>query len=191
MHMCTFTSDHAGTPCRETPATPAGCKQLNINAPSYLVAISTANREFIDGLIDYYISEASSYRQIAEQYVPEIESVPDAAFGVIAGCVYASFLETYRNQQIQPGLEDMTEFNMMLKERAASIKKAIVDPASVGMAASRDPPSGQEGAPDRTEGADAAMAGATAAEEGEGAETEAPAAGQGAAEDPSRAGQPA
>ncbi len=96
------------------------------------MTISNTNREFIDNLINYYISESSSYKQIAEHYVPEIESVADAAFGIITGCIYASFLETYRNQQIQPGLEDMTEFNNMIKSRAAEIKKAIIDPASVG-----------------------------------------------------------
>ena len=96
------------------------------------MTISNTNREFIDNLINYYISESSSYKQIAKHYVPEIESVADAAFGIITGCIYASFLETYRNQQIQPGLEDMTEFNNIIKSRAAEIKKAIIDPASVG-----------------------------------------------------------
>ena len=96
------------------------------------MAISSADREFIDNLIAYYISAADSYRQIAEQYTPEIESVPDAAFGIIAGCIYASFLETCRNQQLQPGLAEMTEFNTMLKGRAAAIKKAIVATPSGG-----------------------------------------------------------
>ena len=95
------------------------------------MVISTANKEFIDSLIDYYVSESSSYKQIAEQYVPEIESIPDAAFGVIVGCVYSSFLEMCKNQDIQIGLEEMTEFNKMLKSRAASIKKSIVDPTSI------------------------------------------------------------
>jgi len=96
----------------------------------YCVAISNENKRFIESLMDYYTSEAGSYRQIAEQFEPEIESVPDAAFGIIAGCIYASFLEACRNQQVQPGLEDMTEFNQILKRRAATIKKAIVDPAA-------------------------------------------------------------
>jgi hypothetical protein len=39
------------------------------------MAISKENKEFIDSLIDYYISESQSYRQIAENYVPEIKSV--------------------------------------------------------------------------------------------------------------------
>lgn len=99
------------------------------------MAISSENIKFIESLMDYYTNEAGSYRQIAEQFKPEIESVPDAAFGIIAGCIYTSFLEACRNQQVQPGLEDMTEFNQILKRRAATIKKAIVDPAATAEAA--------------------------------------------------------
>ena len=90
------------------------------------MAISKQNKEFIDSLIDYYISESQSYRQIAENYVPEVTSVPDTAFGIIAGCVYAGFLQAYQNQQQSPSLEDMTEFNQILKERAPLIKKSLV-----------------------------------------------------------------
>ena len=103
------------------------------------MAISRENKMFIESLMDYYTSEAGSYRQIAEQFEPEIESVPDAAFGIIAGCIYAGFLEACRNQQVQPGLEDMTEFNQILKRRAAAIKKAIVDPAAAETEAAGKP----------------------------------------------------
>ena len=91
------------------------------------MAISKNTRDFIDSLIDYYISEASSYKQIAEEYTPEIESVIDAAFGLIAGCVYSSFLQAYKNQQKTPSLEDMQEFNRILKDRAPLIKKAMIE----------------------------------------------------------------
>jgi len=53
------------------------------------MVISKENKDFIDSLIDYYISESESYRQIAENFVPEVESVPDTAFGIITGCVYS------------------------------------------------------------------------------------------------------
>lgn len=66
------------------------------------MAISKENLEFIDSLIDYYISESESYKQIAENYLPEIQSVPDTAFGIIAGCVYSGFLQAYQNQQQSP-----------------------------------------------------------------------------------------
>ena len=92
------------------------------------MAISKENRDFIDSLIDYYISESQSYRQIAENYLPEIESVVDTAFGIIVGCVYSGFLQAYQNQQQTPSLEDMREFNQIIKKRAPLIKKSILDP---------------------------------------------------------------
>ena len=92
------------------------------------MAISKANRDFIDSLVDYYISESESYKQIAENFVPEVESIPDTAFGIITGCVYSGFLQAYQNQQQTPSLEDMGEFNSIIKQRAALIKKSILTP---------------------------------------------------------------
>jgi hypothetical protein len=90
------------------------------------MAISKNTRDFVDSLIDYYISEASSYKQIAEGYVPEIDSTIDTAFGIIAGCVYSGFLQAYKNQKISPSLEDTQEFYKILKDRAPLIKKAMM-----------------------------------------------------------------
>jgi len=95
------------------------------------MAISKENKDFIDSLIDYYISESESYRQIAENFVPEVESVPDTAFGIITGCVYSGFLQAYQNQQETPSLEDMQEFNQIIKERASKIKKSILGTSKV------------------------------------------------------------
>ena len=97
------------------------------------MAISKENKDFIDSLIDYYISESESYKQIAENFVPEIGSVSDTAFGIITGCVYSGFLQAYQNQQQTPGLDDIKEFNRIIKERAALIKKAILDPSKPEM----------------------------------------------------------
>jgi len=90
------------------------------------MVISKENKDFIDSLIDYYISESESYRQIAENFVPEIGSVPDTAFGIITGCVYSGFLQAYQNQQQTPSLEDMQEFNQIIKERSPLIKKSLL-----------------------------------------------------------------
>ncbi len=92
------------------------------------MVISKENKDFVDSLIDYYISESESYKQIAENFVPEVESVPDTAFGIITGCVYSGFLQAYQNQQQTPSLEDMQEFNQIVKERAPLIKKSILGP---------------------------------------------------------------
>jgi len=34
------------------------------------MSISKENKEFIDSLIEYYISESESYKQIAENFLP-------------------------------------------------------------------------------------------------------------------------
>ncbi|MCH8914630.1 MAG: hypothetical protein IIA82_02090 [Thaumarchaeota archaeon] len=95
------------------------------------MVISKENKDFINSLIDYYISESESYRQIAENFVPEIESVPDTTFGIITGCVYSGFLQAYQNQQQTPSLEDMQEFNQIIKERAPLIKKSILESSNL------------------------------------------------------------
>ena len=56
-----------------------------------------------------------------------IEVIGDSAFGIITGCVYAGFLQAYQNQQLTPGLEDMKEFNQIIKQRAPLIKKALLN----------------------------------------------------------------
>jgi len=89
------------------------------------MTISKENKEFIDSLIEYYITESESYKQIAENFLPEVESIPDTAFGIITGCVYAGFLQAYQNQQQTPSLEDMNEFNQIIKKKALLIKKSI------------------------------------------------------------------
>ncbi|PJC50731.1 MAG: hypothetical protein CO032_03340, partial [Nitrosopumilales archaeon CG_4_9_14_0_2_um_filter_34_16] len=79
-----------------------------------------------------------SYKQIAENFVPEVESVPDTAFGIITGCVYSGFLQAYQNQQQTPSLEDMKEFNQIIKERAPLIKKSILIPSSTEVSDKQD-----------------------------------------------------
>jgi hypothetical protein len=91
------------------------------------MVISKNTKDFLDSLIDYYISEAPSYKQIAEEFVPEIDSVLDTAFGIITGCVYSGFLQAYKNQKLSPSLEDTQEFNKILKDRAPLIKKAMME----------------------------------------------------------------
>ena len=93
--------------------------------PKIVMIVGSTNKtdkEFINSLIEYYISESESYREIAEEFRPEIESVQDTAFGIITGCVYSGFLQAYQNQQQTASLEDIKEFNEMIKEKAPQIK---------------------------------------------------------------------
>ncbi len=90
------------------------------------MAISQENKKFIDSLIHYYISEAESYKQIAGEFIPEVESEVDTAFGIIVGSIYSEFIRTYQNQKISVNVEDVQEFYKMIKDRAPIIKKAIL-----------------------------------------------------------------
>ena len=92
------------------------------------MTISKENKEFINSLIEYYISESESYKQIAENFLPEVKSIPDTAFGIITGSVYSGFLQADQNQQPSPSLEDIDEFNQIIKKKALLIKKSITEP---------------------------------------------------------------
>ena len=82
--------------------------------------------DFIENLINYYISEASSYKQIAQIYVDGKEDTIATTLGIIIGCVYSGFLQTYKNQRQNPSLEDTQEFNEIVKRRAVDIRTAIL-----------------------------------------------------------------
>ena len=91
------------------------------------MVISKENQEFLEGLIDYYVKEAKSYREIAQEFSSEINSVTDTAFGIIIGCIYSSFLQAYSNQKQIPDMEDIQEFNEMITKNTKIIKKSIMN----------------------------------------------------------------
>jgi hypothetical protein len=83
------------------------------------MAISKENKKFIDTLIHYYISEASSYKQIAEDYVPEVESVVDTAFGIIVGNIYSEFMQACKNLKV---IEEKID---VIEEKEGEIKAKL------------------------------------------------------------------
>lgn len=89
--------------------------------------IPAVTKNFIDSLVDYYISVAASYKQMAGTYTEEVRDIPAATFGLIVGSIYSAFLQAYDNQKQKPPLEDVQEFTQLIKRRAAQIKKAILD----------------------------------------------------------------
>ena len=89
------------------------------------MVISDTNKEFLDNLIEYYVNEAKSYKEIAQEYDQIIKSVSDTAFGIIIGCIYSSFLQTYSNQKQTPNEQDIKEFNQIIMDNAIRIKNAI------------------------------------------------------------------
>jgi|TARA_B100001750_G_C15156529_1_gene422230 hypothetical protein len=89
------------------------------------MVISDTNKEFLDNLIEYYVSEAKSYKEIAQEYDQIIKSTSDTAFGIIIGCIYSSFLQTYSDQKQTPNEQDIEEFNQIMMENAIRIKNAL------------------------------------------------------------------
>ena len=91
------------------------------------MTIPATTKDFINNLIDYYISEASSYKQFAQEYTSNATDVTTATFGIIIGCVYSGFLQAYANQKQKPSLDDIQEFHHIIKRRADQIKKGVLD----------------------------------------------------------------
>ena len=89
------------------------------------MTISKENKEFLEGLIEYYISEAESYREMAQEYSLKIDSVSDTTFGIIIGCIYSSFLQTYSNQKLTPDVHDVQEFMEIIMIKSNAIMDAI------------------------------------------------------------------
>ena len=89
------------------------------------MVISHTNKEFLDNLIEYYVNEAQSYKEIAQEYDQIIKSASDTACGIIIGCIYSSFLQTYSNQKQTPNEQDIKEFNQIIMDNAIRIKNAI------------------------------------------------------------------
>ena len=91
------------------------------------MTISNEIKEFLDSQIKYYLTEAQSYKQMAQEYSPKVDSVEDTAFGIIIGCVYSSFLQAYSNQKQAVSSDDMQEFTEIIMMNARMIKDAIME----------------------------------------------------------------
>ena len=90
------------------------------------MTISNEIKEFLDSQIKYYLTEAQSYKQMAQEYSPKVDSVEDTAFGIIIGCVYSSFLQAYSNQKQVVSSDDMQEFTEIIMMNARMIKDAMM-----------------------------------------------------------------
>jgi len=89
------------------------------------MVISDNNKKFLDDLVQYYIDESKSYKQFANEYKEFTVSEMDVAFGLIVGTIYSTFLQTYANQQLEVGLDDIQEFHEFIKSNAAQIKESL------------------------------------------------------------------
>ena len=90
------------------------------------MTLSNETQKFLDSQIEYYIKEAESYKEMALEYNLDTNSVPDTAFGIIVGCIYSSFLQTFTNQNSTPNSQDIEEFTKIIVNNSKKIKESIL-----------------------------------------------------------------
>ena len=80
---------------------------------------------FLDSQIEYYTKEAKSYKEMAQGYNLDDDSIHDTAFGIIIGCIYSSFLQAYTNQNSMPSSQEMEDFTEIITKNTKKIKESI------------------------------------------------------------------
>ena len=90
------------------------------------MTLSNEIQIFLDSQIEYYAKEAKSYKEMAQEYNLDNNSIHDATFGIIIGCIYSSFLQTYTNQNIAPNSQEMKDFTEIIIKNTKKIKESII-----------------------------------------------------------------
>ena len=90
------------------------------------MTLSNEIQTFLVSQIEYYTKEAKSYKEMAREYSIDDSLSHDTAFGIIVGCIYSSFLQTFTNQNIIPNSEEMQEFTELIIKNAKKIKESII-----------------------------------------------------------------
>ena len=81
---------------------------------------------FLNSQIEYYTKESKSYKEMAKEYGLDDGSISDTAFGIIVGCIYSSFLQTYTNQNSVPNSQDIEEFTKIIIQNSKKIKESLI-----------------------------------------------------------------
>ena len=63
---------------------------------------------------------------MAKEYNKDDNLSHDTAFGIIIGCIYSSFLQTFTNQNSVPNSQDMEEFTKIIIKNSKKIKESIM-----------------------------------------------------------------
>ena len=90
------------------------------------MTLSNEIQTFLDSQIEYYTREAESYKEMAKEYNVDDISISDTAFGIIVGCIYSSFLQTFTNQNSTPNSQDIEEFTKIIVNNSKKIKESIL-----------------------------------------------------------------
>ena len=89
------------------------------------MTLSNEIQTFLVSQIEYYTKEAKSYKEMAEEYNIDDNSIHDTTFGMIVGCIYSSFLQTFTNQNSVPNSQEMEEFTEIIIKNSKKIKESI------------------------------------------------------------------
>ena len=90
------------------------------------MTLSNEVQKFLHSQIEYYVMQAESFKEMAREYNPNAHSLPDTAFGIIVGCIYSSFLQTFTNQNSTPNSQDIEEFTKIIAKNSKKIKESIL-----------------------------------------------------------------
>ena len=91
------------------------------------MTLSKEIQKYLDSQIEYYIDQAESYKELAREYNPDGNSISDTAFGIIIGCIYSSFIQTYANENSTPSSQDVEEFTKLIIKNSKKIKESTLD----------------------------------------------------------------
>jgi len=94
------------------------------------MTLSNEIQTFLVSQIEYYIKEAKSYKEMAREYNPDDNVALDTAFGIIVGCIYSSFIQTFTNQNSVPNSQDMEDFAEIIIKNSKKIKESIMTESS-------------------------------------------------------------
>jgi len=90
------------------------------------MTLSNEIQTFLVSQIEYYTKEAKSYKEMAREYNTNDNLAHDTAFGIIVGCIYSSFIQTYTNQNSTPNSQDVEEFTEIIVKNSKKIKESIL-----------------------------------------------------------------
>ena len=90
------------------------------------MTLSNEIQGFLDSQIEYYTNESKSYKEMAQEYNLDDNSIHDTAFGIIIGCIYSSFLQVYTNQNSSPNSQEMEDFIEIIIKNSKKIKESIM-----------------------------------------------------------------
>ena len=90
------------------------------------MTLSDEIQTFLVSQIEYYTKEAESYKEMAKEYNMDDASAHNTAFGIIVGCIYSSFLQTFTNQNSTPNSQDIEEFTKIIIKNSKKIKESIL-----------------------------------------------------------------